>query len=109
MIPEELDKLIDTLIYVSGVDGVLSKEEHSIIEVVKSNVQEFKKAYQDAWKDNKLSEDDKSHLQNLWKNIMIETTKTAIKDNKYTKEELSLVFRIFSTIIKGMEPEEHRG
>ena len=80
MIPEELDKLIDTLIYVSGVDGVLSKEEHSIIEVVKSNVQEFKKAYQDAW-----------------------------KDNKYTKEELSLVFRIFSTIIKGMEPEEHRG
>lgn len=34
---------------------------------------------------------------------MLETTRTAIKDQKYTKDELSLVFRVFSTLIKGLE------
>ena len=103
MNPEELDKLIETLIYVSGVDGVLTEDEQSIIEVVKKNVGDFKKAYQDAWQDNILTDDEKEHLRNLWKNIMLETTKSAIKDNKFSKEELSLVFRIFSTLIKGLE------
>lgn len=103
MKPEELDKLIESLIYVSEIDGVLTPDEHSIIEVVKRNVEEFKNAYQEAWKDNYLTDEDKNHLRNLWKNIMTETTKTAIKDNAYTKEELSLVFRIFSTLIKGLE------
>ena len=103
MKPEELDKLIDTLVYVSSLDGVLSNEEQSIIEVVQKHVNDFKKAYQDAWSDDVLSEDDKSHLRNLWKNIMLETTKTAIKDQRYSKDELSLVFRIFSTLIQGLE------
>lgn len=103
MHPEELDKLIDTLIFVSNLDGVLTEDEFSIIEVVKKNVDAFKKAYNNAWKDNVLSDDDKEHLRNLWKNIMIETTKTAIKDQRYSNDELSLVFRIFSTLINGLE------
>ena len=103
MKPEELDELIDKLIFVSNLDGVLSDDEQSIITIVKENVDKFKQAYQEAWSDNALSEDDKDHLRNLWKNIMMETTKTAIKDQRYSKDELSLVFRIFSTLIKGIE------
>lgn len=103
MRPEELDSLIDNLVFVSNLDGVLSQEEQSIINVVQKNVDEFKKAYQSACVNNTLSEDDKLHLRNLWKNIMLETTKTALKDQQYSKEELSLVFRIFSTLIKGLE------
>ena len=103
MKPEELDKMVETLIYVSGMDGNLTQEEKNIIEVVKKNVEDFKKAYVDAWSDNILTEDEKFHLRTLWKNIMLETTKTAIKDQKYSKDELSLVFRIFSALIKGLE------
>ena len=103
MKPEELDSLIEKLIFVSNLDGVLSEDEQSIINIVKKNVNKFKKAYQEAWADNVLDEDDKSHLRNLWKNIMLETTKTAIKDQRYSKDELSLVFRIFSTLIEGIE------
>ena len=103
MNPDELDKLIDTLIFVSGLDGVLTEDEQNIINVVKKNVDSFKTAYNEAWKDNIISDYDKEHLRNLWKNIMLETTRTAIKDQKYTKDELSLVFRVFSTLIKGLE------
>lgn len=103
MNPEELDKLLDTLIFVSGLDGILSDDEQNIINVVKKNVDSFKIAYNNAWKDNTISDSDKEHLRNLWKNIMLETTKTAIKDQQYTKDELSLVFRVFSTLIKGLE------
>ena len=103
MKPEELDKMVETLIFVASMDGDLSQDEHSIIDVVRKNVDEFKKAYHDAWADNTLSEDEKENLRILWKNIMLETTKTAIKDQRYSKEELSLVFRIFSTLIKGLE------
>ena len=103
MKPEELDSLIENLVFVSNLDGVLSEDEQKIIDVVQKHVNEFKKAYQDAWINNSISDTDKTHLRNLWKNIMLETTKTAIKDQQYTKEELSLVFRIFSTLIKGLE------
>ena len=103
MKPEELDKLVETLIFVSNLDGELTEEEQSIIDVVKKNVENFKKAYQEAWSDYTLSNDDKKHLRDLWTNIMLETTKTAIKDQRYSKDELSLVFRIFSTLINGME------
>lgn len=101
--PEELDTLIENLVFVSNLDGVLSEDEQNIINVVQKHVAEFKKAYQDAWSNNTISDVDKEHLRNLWKNIMLETTKTAIKDQSYTKDELSLVFRIFSTLIKGLE------
>lgn len=103
MKPEELDQLIDRLVLVSNLDGVLTDEEQSIIDVVKKNVDSFTIAYNNAWKDKSISENDKEHLRNLWKNIMLETTKTAIKDQRYSKDELSLVFRIFSTLIKGLE------
>ena len=103
MKPEELDKLVETLIFVSNLDGELTEDEQSIIDVVKKNVESFKKAYLEVWSDYTLSDDDKKRLRNLWTNIMLETTKTAIKDQRYTKDELSLVFRIFSTLINGME------
>lgn len=103
MKPEELDKMVETLIYVAEMDGSLSEDEHSIIDVVKKNVDEFKHAYFEAWEDNYLNDEEKEKLRALWKNIMLETTKTAIKDQRYSKEELSLVFRIFSTLIKGIE------
>jgi hypothetical protein len=101
--PEELDKMIEILIFVASKDGILSNEESAIIDVVKKNVEEFKKAYHAAWEDNILTEGEKENLRTLWKNIMLETTKTAIKDQRYTKDELSLVFRIFSTLIKHLE------
>ena len=103
MKPEELDKLVETLIFVSNLDGELTEDEQSIIDVVKKNVESFKKAYLEVWSDYTLSDDDKKRLRNLWTNIMLETTKTAIKDQRYTKDELSLVYRIFSTLINGME------
>lgn len=103
MIPQELDELIEKLILVSNLDGVLSEDEQRIIDVVQKHVNEFKEAYQEAWANNSITDDDKIHLRNLWKNIMLETTKTAIKDQSYSKDELSLVFRIFSTLIKGLE------
>lgn len=103
MNPEELDKLLETLMFVSKLEGELTTDQQAIIDVVKKNIENFKNAYKEAWVNYELTDIDRSHLRELWTNIMLETTRTAIKDQRFSKDELELVFRIFSTLIKGLE------
>ena len=103
MKPEELDEMMKQLIFVANIDGIWSEEEDKIIQSVKNNTSIFKKAYKEAWEDDVLTEDEKEKLRTLWKNIMAESTQVAKKDDILSKDEISLIFRIFSSLMKNLE------
>ena len=103
MQPDELDELVEKLEYVSTLNGYMTEDEKSLLNVVKENVDKFKEVYALSIEDGGfVSESDKEQLRELWKNILLETSKKAIEDQIITKDELRIIFNIFTVVIKHM-------
>lgn len=103
MIPEELDELLERLQYIAELDGIITEEEKNLLDTVRRNVEKFKQAYTKAWEDNVITLEEKEDLRSLWKNILIETSKAAVEDQVYSKDELSIFFRVFTTLIRNLD------
>lgn len=89
-----LEELFDEISKIAKEDNVITPDELAILESTRKNIDKFKDLYEKAIEDNIITEEEEKILYKAYKKIYEEPQFEALKDNKFTLDEIKLIVKI---------------